>query len=128
MTSKLKNVPICVDFDGTIVEHNYPLIGDPVPMAIETLKKYQSAGALLILFTMRSDKTLSEAVKYCNDNGIQFHGINRNPSQTWTNSPKAYGEMYIDDAAVGCPLIYQKGKRPMVDWLEIDKLINKIVE
>lgn len=120
---KLLNMPICVDFDGTIVEHDYPRIGKPVPYAIETIKKLQSMGANIILFTMRSDKTLDEAVKYCNDNGIELYGINRNPSQTWTNSPKAYGELYIDDAAVGCPLI-STDSRPYVDWLEVYKIIN----
>ena len=30
---------IAVDFDGTIVEHQYPAIGPEKPFAIETLKK-----------------------------------------------------------------------------------------
>ena len=29
---------IAIDFDGTIVEHNYPAIGKEIPYAIETLK------------------------------------------------------------------------------------------
>jgi hypothetical protein len=29
---------IAVDFDGTIVEHKYPAIGEEIPFAIETLK------------------------------------------------------------------------------------------
>ena len=28
---------IAVDFDGTIVEHRYPAIGNEIPFAIETL-------------------------------------------------------------------------------------------
>ena len=32
---------IAVDFDGTIVEHAYPLIGKEIPFAIETLKRLQ---------------------------------------------------------------------------------------
>ena len=32
---------IAVDFDGTIVEHDYPRIGKEIPFAIETLKKIQ---------------------------------------------------------------------------------------
>ena len=35
---------IAVDFDGTIVEHAYPSIGDEIPFAIETLKKIQDEG------------------------------------------------------------------------------------
>lgn len=29
---------IAVDFDGTIVEHRYPKIGEEIPFATETLK------------------------------------------------------------------------------------------
>ena len=30
---------ICIDFDGTIVDHKFPEIGQPVPGAIEWIKK-----------------------------------------------------------------------------------------
>jgi hypothetical protein len=116
---------ICVDFDGTIVEHRYPDIGAPVPGAIRWLKEFQAAGAKLILWTMRSDgredgqNPLAEAVDYCRKNGVEFWGINTNPEQIgWTSSPKAYAPLYIDDAAFGCPLreSARVGGRPMVDW------------
>ena len=32
---------IAVDFDGTIVEHEYPRIGAEIPFAIDTLKRLQ---------------------------------------------------------------------------------------
>ena len=32
---------IACDFDGTIVTHEYPKIGKPIPFAIQTLKKLQ---------------------------------------------------------------------------------------
>ncbi len=46
---------VAIDFDGTIVEHKFPEVGKPVPGAIEWMKKWQDAGAQLILWTMRSD-------------------------------------------------------------------------
>ena len=114
---------ICIDFDGTIVDHRFPDIGPPVPDAIDWMKKFQAAGAKLILFTMRSDGgrsayALSRAVRYLEENGITLYGVNKNPSQVhWTSSPKAYGQIYIDDAAFGCPLIHPEGfQRPCVDW------------
>lgn len=116
---------ICVDFDGTIVEHEYPRIGAPVPLALQTLKELQEAGHNLILFTMRSRIYLDEAVEYLRNNGIELYGINRNPDQDdWTDSPKAYGQMYIDDAAVGCPLIFRTGERPYVDWGVVRNLLR----
>lgn len=120
-----KNIPICIDFDGTIVEHEYPKIGDPVPLAIKTIKELEEQGALLILFTMRSDQTLREAVNFLKENNINLYGVNYNPSQSaWTKSPKAYGHIYIDDAALGCPLVKQKGKRDYVDWVKVREMLE----
>lgn len=114
---------LCVDFDGTVVDHRYPEIGAAAPGAITWLKKLQRHGAKIILFTMRSDTQaggdlLRQAVHYLEDNGVKLYGINRNPDQdSWTTSPKAYGDVYVDDAAFGCPLTHPKGfARPCVDW------------
>lgn len=122
-----KFTPIVIDFDGTIVTHDYPRIGKPVPHAIETMLEWQKESAHLILFTMRSGKELNEAVAYCKENGVEFYGVQINPSQTtWTTSPKAYGELIIDDAAAGCPLIVPGGGvRPYVDWVEIKKIVKE---
>ena len=114
---------ICIDFDGTIVDHRFPEIGPPVPGAVEWMKEFQEAGAKLILFTMRSEggrnpSALSWAVEYLKENDITLYGVNKNPTQVhWTSSPKAYGNIYIDDASFGCPLIQPEGfNRPCVDW------------
>ena len=53
---------IAVDFDGTIVRHRYPAIGEELPFAIETLKKLQKDGHKLILWSVREGKLLDEAV------------------------------------------------------------------
>jgi hypothetical protein len=117
---------ICIDFDGTIVDHQFPRIGEPVPGAFEYMKKFQELGAKLILWTMRNDdpdlhtlgSVLTQAVEYCRDRGIEFWGVNINPNQhTWSRSHKAYAQLYIDDAALGCPLTVAKEmSRPYVDW------------
>ena len=88
-----------LDFDGTVVKHEFPNIGGDIG-AIPVLKR-------LILFTMRSGETLDAAVKWFADNGIPLFGIQKNPTQgTWTSSPKSYAELMIDDSALGCPLMY----------------------
>jgi len=116
---------IAVDFDGTCVEHMYPDVGISVPYAVMVLKELSDAGHRLILFTMRSDDTLDAAVSWFEINGIPLFGVNTNPEQKeWTNSPKAYAQRYIDDAAVGCPLRPGvQGTRPMVDWLVVRNMI-----
>lgn len=117
---------ICVDFDGTIVDHRFPDIGTDVPNAAKWLKRLRRFGAHLILYTMRSDSqtfpsALTDARRYLHEKGIVFDGINENPEQvSWTSSPKIYGDVYVDDSAIGCPLIFPKGfAKPCVDWSKI---------
>lgn len=130
---------ICIDFDGTIVKHEYPEIGEPVPHAIESLKYLQEQGYLLILNTMRSNTMsagnleslprdrnyLQEALDFLDQNGIEFYGINQNPDQDWSDSRKIYAHFYIDDAALGCPLSLEYGQRPYVDWVEISNILDE---
>lgn len=126
---------IAVDFDGTIVEHEFPEIGEAVPGAFRWMKDFQASGAKLILWTMRSDGEaddlfLSHAVEFCRTNGIEFWGVNRNPEQDdWTTSPKAYAHLYIDDAAHGCPLRVNPrvGGRPFVDWDKVGPKVMKLL-
>ena len=110
---------VAVDFDGTLVDCRYPDVGAEVPGAVTWLRKLQEAGASLILWTMRSGRTLEDAVTWCESRGIRLFGVNVNPTQEWwTASPKAYAHVYVDDAAVGCPLRInpRAGGWPMVDW------------
>ena len=54
-----KNI-IAVDFDGTLCTNKYPDIGEPNKNLIAYLKKRQSNGDKLILWTSRNeDQTLS---------------------------------------------------------------------
>jgi len=65
-------------------------------------------------------KYLTHAVDWFKKHEIPLYGIQKNPTQgTWTHSPKCYANLYIDDAALGCPLIYPKGGRPYVDWEKV---------
>ncbi len=115
---------IGIDFDGTIVEHAYPDIGAPVPGALETMKDLIEAGHRIILWTMRSGDTLAQAQAYCESHGITFYGINENPDQSWSFSPKAYCHVYIDNAALGCPLIRKFNQRPMVYWPKVREFLE----
>ena len=119
---------IAIDFDGTCVTHDYPRIGKDIH-AIPVLKKLVSNGHKLILNTMRSGKELDDAVNWFKENNIELFGINENPTQKrWTNSPKAYAHMYIDDAAFGCPLlnIPEISDRPFVNWVSIEVTLSQM--
>ena len=119
-----------IDFDGTIVRHEYPKIGESNPGAIDYLKKFKEHGAKLILWTMRDGKELQEAVEYCRENGVEFDSVNEGiGDREWTQSPKAHCNLYIDDAAFGCPLKFSfDGYRPMVDWESVGPKVLELLE
>lgn len=116
---------IAIDFDGTCVSHEYPNEGEDIG-AIPILQKLVENGHELVLFTMRSGIGLDSAVQWFLRNDIRLYGVQYNPTQTsWTCSNKAYAQLYIDDAALGCPLIYPEEGRPYVDWDTVKELLTK---
>ncbi len=96
---------IAVDFDGTIVTHEYPKIGKEIPFAITTLKKLQDDFQhLLILWTVREGQELEDAVQFCRERGLEFYAVNSNypdviPGDTQPRKLKA--DLFIDDRNLG---------------------------
>ena len=140
---------IAIDFDGTCVTHDFPLIGNDIG-AVPILKDLVAEGHQLILWTMRSDGQeeqmldngykihsgdfLTQAVKWFEQNEIPLYAVQRNPQQdSWTTSNKCWAHLYIDDAALGCPLVtpdmYKNKKlppasdRPFVDWAAVRSML-----
>ena len=129
---------IAIDFDGTCVTHEFPNIGKDIG-AVPVLKELVANGHQLILWTMRSNNGelplitpngientsgnfLDDAAMWFESNQIPLWGIQSNPEQkSWTTSPKAYAQLYIDDAALGCPLMVDLNlsDRPFVDWKSV---------
>jgi hypothetical protein len=135
---------IGIDFDGTCTTHEFPEVGKDIG-AVAVLRALVENGHQLILFTMRSDKGsvrsedkgivtsadhyLTKAVNWFKSNGIELYGIQTNPTQKdWTDSPKAYCQLYIDDAALGCPLKMDSelSDRPFVDWIRVAMMLSEI--
>lgn len=97
-------IKIAVDFDGTIVEHEYPEIGKEKLFAFLTLKELNKKGARLILWTFRSGKELDEAVEFCRKNGVEFYAVNKNYPEEIMNesvSRKIDADIFIDDKNIG---------------------------
>lgn len=96
---------IAVDFDGTIVEHKYPEIGDEMLFAFETLKALQKKGHKLILWTFRAGRYLDEAVDYCQEHGVEFYAVNKSyPEEEFKPgaiSRKLSADLFIDDRNIG---------------------------
>ena len=136
---------INIDFDGTCVTHSFPEIGKEIG-AIPVLKRLTDQGHQLILFTMRSNRItfkdigdgdivpdtnghfLNDAIKWFMNNDIPLYGVQSNPDQhNWTESPKSYAQLMIDDSSLGCPLKndLSLSKRPFVDWEAVEKWLEK---
>ena len=96
---------IAVDFDGTIVEHRYPRIGEEIPFAVETLKLLQQEKHRLILWSVREGELLDEAVEWCRARGLEFYAANKDyPEEERDHqgfSRKLKADLFIDDRNVG---------------------------
>ena len=111
---------IAVDFDGTIVEHRYPEIGEERPFATETLKMLIRDRHQLILWSVREGKLLDDAVEWCRQRGVEFWAINRDyPEETTDNnqsfSRKIKADLFIDDRNIG----------GLPDWGTIYRMISE---
>jgi len=111
---------IAIDFDGTVVTHEYPHIGEDAG-AVPVLKELLANRNRLILLTMRSGRLLENAKRWFEERNIPLYAVNANPEQSrWTESPKVYANLYIDDSNLGCPLKTADGvTRPFADWVKI---------
>ena len=118
----LSNKKLAIDFDGTIVEDAYPSIGKPKIFAFETLKKLQSEGYRLILWTYRQGKSLEEAVEFCRKNGVEFYAVNSSFEgeifDDETQSRKIDADLFIDDRNLG----------GFPGWGEIYNIITERIE
>jgi len=114
---------IAVDFDGTIVEHKYPEIGEERPYAIEVLKMLIADRHKLILWSVRNGKLLDDAVNWCKERGVEFYAVNSDSSEMFAEakdknlSCKLNADVFIDDCNIG----------GLPDWPTIYKIISKKV-
>lgn len=113
---------IAVDFDGTIVEHRYPEIGEEIPFATETLKMLIKDRHRLILWSVREGELLDEAVEWCRQRGVEFYAVNRDyPEEEKEKnnhfSRKLKADLFIDDRNVG----------GLPDWGEIYRIVTENV-
>ena len=97
---------IAVDFDGTIVRHRYPAIGEEIPFATQTLKKLIEERHQLILWSVREGELLDDAVEWCRQRGVEFYAVNRDYPEEDIQlnehfSRKLKVDLFIDDRNVG---------------------------
>lgn len=112
---------IAVDFDGTIVTHRYPEIGEELPFATDTLKMLIKEHHRLILWSVREGKLLDEALEWCRQRGVEFWAVNKDyPEENGTAnnnhfSRKIKADIFIDDRNLG----------GLPDWGQIYQMIHE---
>ena len=110
---------IAVDFDGTIVEHRYPRIGEEIPFAIDTMKILQQEKHRIKLWSVRVGTLLEEAVEWCKARGLEFYAVNKDyPEEQKSHqgfSRKLKADLFIDDRNLG----------GLPDWGLIYEMIKK---
>jgi len=127
---------IQLDFDGTIVEFDYPRIGILNSGCVEVVEKLRQAGHEIVLNTYRADLndgTLEEAHVFLKEIGIFPHheqiptNVKKVKSPPWDLEKFIESQiLFIDDdteniplrPCVGCHLL-------MVDWLEVDRQVRE---
>lgn len=97
---------IAIDFDGTVVTHEYPRIGTERPFATETLRRLIADRHRLILWSCREGKLLQDAIDWCRERGVEFWAVNNDypeerPEANQDFSRKLKVDMFIDDRNVG---------------------------
>jgi hypothetical protein len=92
---------LAVDFDGTLVEDSFPMIGkirEPIWNAVVAAQEH---GYRVILWSCRNGSALMEAVKFCAANGLHFDAINENLDEYKVlyggDTRKVLADLYIDD-------------------------------
>lgn len=111
---------IAVDFDGTIVSHEYPNIGSELPFATETLRMLIRDRHRLILWSVREGKLLQDAIDWCKERGVEFYAVNRDyPEERGVEnnnhfSRKVKVDYFIDDRGIG----------GLPDWGQIYQIIS----
>lgn len=90
-----------IDFDNTLAVTKYPTIIKPKKRIIHLVKRLKRRGDKIVLWTCRCGQNLSDAVKWCESQGIRFDAINSNlPEEItkWNSDPRKIGaDYFIDD-------------------------------
>jgi len=109
-----------IDFDGTIVEHEFPDIGPEKFGAIETMKALQKVRHKIIIWTCRTGEMLDVMEQWFKKKNFVPDSINKSlvPYSSYGFSfPKVYADIYLDDRSFP----------PFTDWKSVQRqFLNEV--
>ena len=114
---------IAIDFDGTIVEDQFPAVGKMIPGAKENINKLKKEGYTIIIWTCRTGLDLAKAVLWLAENEIKYDYINEScklnvAKYGGVDTRKIYASLYIDDRGL---------MRPLPHWDELYWYVHDMV-
>ena len=125
---------IQLDFDGTLVNFNYPLVGNLNLGCKEVVTDLFEKGHTIHLNTYRANIStidLENALEFLKNNEL-MHCISVVNSQkklppTWDiDAAIELNELFLDDDSDGIPLKWDHtGKMKMVDWRVVKSLLKQ---
>ena len=99
---------VAIDFDGVLCQDQFPAIGPPNEGIVHAALQAQLSGHTLVLWTSRCGERLIEAVKWCEDQCLEFEHINMCPvdgvKKYGYDPRKIFADLYVDDRGVGFTL------------------------
>lgn len=97
----MKKMVIACDFDGTIVDQEYPGIGCLKPNAKKVINQLYDDGHKIIIWTCRNNTYTpgdqDRMIEFLDSNGIKYHTVNKNVNPNENAYPKIYYDILIDD-------------------------------
>ena len=122
---------IYLDYDGTMVEHMWPLDGPPTPHSVEVCLKLQEKNYKFILNTKRVEldrPALQRSLDYLWKSGLKISTVRAIKIEpTFWNIHENMEILFLDDLASGIPLMKSTvAIPPMVDWRKVEKELKKI--
>lgn len=93
---------LAIDFDGTIVEDQFPGIGKMIPGAAEAINQLYADGYEIIIWSCRNGINKARAIEWLVKNGIKYHKFNESSyhnlkAHDFKDTRKVYADLYIDD-------------------------------
>jgi len=121
---------IAVDFDGTIVTHAYPLIGQAIGRSVEILRHFrEDLKCAVILHTCREPGVglLEEAVEWCRSKGLEFDAVNENVCRNDViGKHKLLVDLFIDDRCAGRLMMGRCGDMTPAEWGLIEEQVEAV--
>lgn len=97
---------LAIDFDGTIVDDQFPDVGNMKQGAAEAINQLYADGYTIIIWTCRTGINKARAVEFLARNGVKWHYFNESSyhnlkAHNFRDTRKVYADLYIDDRMIG---------------------------